>query len=46
MYMVNSSEQGVSFWAKHKSLLDGVIKAVGLVIVLKMTKIAVEKLDL
>ena len=42
MFMVNSSKEGTSFWARNKNFFNGVIKA-GLIIVgLKVVKYAVD----
>ncbi len=44
--MVNSSREGTSFWAKHKTFIDGAIWAGFLFIGLKITKQVVDKYDL
>jgi hypothetical protein len=46
MFMVNSSKEGAGFWARHKGLTDGVFKAVGLFVGLKLLSIASDKLKL
>ena len=41
--MTNASQQGTSFWVRHKSVFDGVIKAAAMIVALKMAKIVVDK---
>jgi len=43
MFMVNSSKDSGGFWARHKVLTDGVFKAVGIFVTLKLLNIASEK---
>jgi len=46
MFMVNSSKDSASFWVRHKMLTDGVFKAVGIFIGLKLLSIASDKMKL
>lgn len=46
MFMVNSSREGTSFWAKHKSFIDGALWTGFLLIGLKIAKAVVDKYDL
>lgn len=43
--MVNSSKEGTSFWAKHKSFVDNLFKAGAIVLALKLIKAACDKID-
>jgi hypothetical protein len=43
MFMVNSSREGTSFWARNKSLLDGAIQAALLFVGLKLARVAADK---
>ncbi len=44
--MVNSGKPNTSFWARNKPLFDGVLKAIGIVIALKVGKAIVDKYEL
>jgi hypothetical protein len=44
--MVNSSREGTSFWAKHKTFIDGALWVGILFVGLKVTKAIVDKYDL
>ncbi len=46
MFMVNSSREGTSFWAKHKTFIDGAIWVGLLFVGLKVTKAVIDKYDL
>lgn len=46
MFMVNSSREGTSFWAKHKTFIDGALWAGILFVGLKVAKAVVDKYDL
>lgn len=45
MFMVNSSKEGSSFWARNKSFVDNLFKAGAIVLGLKLLKAACDKLD-
>jgi len=44
--MVNSSQTGGSFWARHKAFTDSLFKAAALFVTLKLAKVAIEKIEL
>lgn len=43
MFMVNSSKEGTTFWARNKLFFDGLIKAGLIVVGLKVAKYALDK---
>ena len=46
MFMVNSSKEGSSFWARNKPFVDNLFKAGAIIVGLKVLKVVCDKLEL